>query len=130
MESYWIRFRRPHDSDETVGKWVVFFRRNFANATDSERERWIQRFRSVVDASRVDEAILRKVSLDVGAFFTSADREEMSRVGEVLRAELSFGTATTLGVRTLKRTAIGNRMLARYGFSTESKRDMRAAARC
>jgi len=90
VEPYWIRFRRPHDSDDTVGKWVVFFRRNFASATELERDRWIQRFRSVVEASRVDEAILRRASLDVGAFFTSADREEMSQVADVLRTEFKL----------------------------------------
>jgi len=73
-----------------VGKWIIFFRRNLHGVPDGRRESWIARFRSVVTLSKVDEALLRRANLDIGVFFTSADREEIWRVGEILRSSFNL----------------------------------------
>lgn len=86
VEEYWIRFLRDDHADVTVGKWVVFFRRNFVQPASSYYEPFLADFRRMAETTGVEEALISRSRLDVAVFFTSADREEIWRVGEQLKA--------------------------------------------
>jgi hypothetical protein len=89
-DSYWIPIipKKHVSGAKEDGKWVVFIRRNFNGIPKADYVKLIEKLQSIVETNDLIGAIARRKNLDIINFFTSADRDEIWRVKQIIMQEL------------------------------------------
>lgn len=89
---YWIEITPgvQKSLDDGDGKWVVFLRRDYYGSLRESEQQLVRHIQEIVDDHSLRGALITKNQLDVGIFFTSADRRDIWQVRQILKRELKL----------------------------------------
>lgn len=88
--AYWVEIlpKEGREDEKEDGKWVVFLRKNFSGIKNKGYQELLKKIQSIVDENNLLGALARAQNLEIINFFTSADRDEIWKVKQILMNEL------------------------------------------